>query len=98
MKNKSKMKDNLKEIKSMTVNLKTTASQTNVNNNELMDIYEQHIFAHSLIDYEEPVDEWNMRDILPAFPSRSCYVPIPPDCGSSVSSRDYDNKGQKIKK
>lgn len=95
MVNKSKLKD---DLKSMVGDLKTAANQTNENDNELVDIYEQHSFEHSLIDYNEPVNEWNMRDILPAFPSRNCYIPIPPDCGSSVSSRGYDNKGQKIKK
>lgn len=93
MVDKSKLKD---DLKSMVGDLKTAANKTN--DNELVDIYEQHSFEHALIDYNEPVDEWNMRDILPAFPSRNCYIPIPPDSGSSVSLRDYDNKGQKIKK
>lgn len=54
---------------------------------EFVEIYEQHSFVNSLIDFEEEVDEWNSRDILPAFPTKNCYIPIPPDSGSSSGMR-----------
>lgn len=100
MTNKSKMKKNLKKLKklkSMVTDLKAVAIKAREKDNELIDIYEQHIFEHSLINFDEPFDEWNMRDILPAFPSRNCYIPIPPDSGSSSGMRD-DYKSPKIKK
>lgn len=78
MVDKSKLKD---DLKSMVGDLKTAANQTNEKANELVDIYERHSFEHALIDYNEPVDEWNMRDILPAFPTKKCCIPIPPDSG-----------------
>ena len=43
--------------------------------------------VNSLIDFVEDVDEWNSRDILPAFPKKSCYIPIPTDNSSSSSMR-----------
>lgn len=54
---------------------------------ELVEIYEQYSFVNSLIDFEEEVNEWNCRDILPAFPTKNCYLPIPPDSGSSSGKR-----------
>lgn len=90
---KSRIKDDLRELKSMAQDLKTVTNKTKGDDNEFIITEEQHCFEHSLIDFEEPVDEYNMRDILPAFPSRTCYIPIPPTSGSTVSSR-----GEKIKK
>lgn len=59
----------------------------NVSENKLINVYEQHIFVNSLIDFEEEVDEWNSREILPAFLTKNCYIPIPPDSGSSSGIR-----------
>ena len=39
--------------------------------------YGKHIFVNSLIDFDEEVDEWNNRDILPAMVIKNCYIPIP---------------------
>lgn len=73
---------------------KPIAQNSVANNNEiekqeeLTIVYEQHIFENEgLIPFNEEVDEYNSRDILPAFPNRNCYVPIPPDCGSSSKMR-----------
>ncbi len=46
-------------------------------NTERISIYEQHYFVNSLVDFEEDIDMWDNRDILPAFPKRECYIPIP---------------------
>lgn len=55
---------------------------------ELTSDYEQHLFeSEGLIPFNEEVDEYNSRDILPAFPNRNCYIPIPPDSGSSSKLR-----------
>ena len=62
-------------------------TEGNNDSDELVEIYEQHSFVNSLIDFEEEVDEWNSRDIFPAFPTKNCYIPIPPDSGSSSGMR-----------
>lgn len=62
-------------------------AEGNNNSDKFVEIYEQHVFVNSLIDFEEEADEWNSRDILPAFPTRNCYIPIPPDSGSSSGMR-----------
>ncbi len=54
---------------------------------ELIEIYEQHVFENSLIDFNEEMNEWNSRDILPALAVKNCYIPIPPDSGSSSGRR-----------
>lgn len=49
---------------------------------ELTSDYEQHLFENEgLIPFNEEVDEYNSRDILPAFPKIKCCIPIPPDSG-----------------
>lgn len=58
-----------------------TIEGNNTSEEKLVDIYEQHNFVNSLIDFEEEADEWNNRNILPAFPTRRCCVPIPSDSG-----------------
>lgn len=80
MVDKAKMKDDLRELKSMTEDLKTATVQAK-DDNELIDIEEQHCFFHTLIDFMEPVDEYSSRGILPAFPNKKCCIPIPSDSG-----------------
>ena len=76
----------LKKGETMEASLKTNA-HNNSFEGELVNIYEQYSFVNSLIDFEEDIDEWNSRNILPAFPTKNCYIPIPPDSGSSRGMR-----------
>ena len=89
---KSKMKDSLKELKSVATDLKNIANNTEKEDNELIVIDEQYTFEHSLINFEEPVDEFNMRNIYPAFPTNSLYIPFPPDNGQFIDCSHFNGK------
>lgn len=41
----------------------------------------QYNFEHTLIDFNEPIDSYNSRDIYPAIEIKTMYIPIPPDSG-----------------
>lgn len=60
---------------------------SNVSDNQLVNVYEQYVFVNSLIDFDEEMNEWNSRDILPAIAIKNCYIPTPPDSGSSSGIR-----------
>lgn len=47
----------------------------------LVDVVEEHHFEHSLIDFHEPMDEYNSRELLPAIKIKHFNAPIPPDSG-----------------
>lgn len=76
MVDKSKMKDDLKQLKSIAEDLKSATVQTK-DDNWLVDIYEQYNFEHSLIT----ANEFNSSYILSAFPYKNCCLPIPSDSG-----------------
>lgn len=50
----------------------------------LVDVVQEHHFEHTLIDFNEPIDQYNSRDILPAIKIKTKNVPIPPDSGFFV--------------
>lgn len=76
MVDKAKMKDDLKELKSIAEDLKTVTAQTK-DDNGLVDIYEQNNFEHSFI----VANGFNSSDIFSAFPYKNCCLPIPIDSG-----------------
>lgn len=49
----------------------------------LVDVDQEYHFEHALINFDEPVNQYNSRDILPAIKIKTMYIPIPPDSGSS---------------
>lgn len=78
-----------KELEGSTITQNLSANNNEIKKQEeLTSVYEQHSFENEgLTHFNEEVDEFNSRDILPAFPTRNCYIPIPPDCGSSSKMR-----------
>ncbi len=60
---------------------------SNVPENTLVEVFDQNIFGNSLIDFDEEMNEWNSRDILPALAIKDWYIPIPPDSGFSSGIR-----------
>lgn len=49
----------------------------------LVDVVQEHHFEHALINFDEPMNQYNSRDPYPAIKIKTMNVPIPPDSGSS---------------
>ena len=51
------------------------------------DSISKHCFEHAgLVDFNEPVDMWNNRDILPAMVIKNCYIPVPMDDDEKIKT------------
>ena len=71
------MRDEIMELRAEIMELFSDEVEKN-NDIDISVSYGKHCFEHAgLVDFNEPVDIWNNRDILPAMVIKNCYIPIP---------------------
>lgn len=57
----------------------------------LVDVIRENHFEHALIDFNEPMNQYNNRDIYPAINIQNCYIPSPSYNGSSYQFHKNKN-------
>ncbi|MCI9435244.1 MAG: hypothetical protein HFI86_08265 [Bacilli bacterium] len=53
----------------------------------LVDVVQEHHFEHALINFDEPMNQYNSRDPYPAINIQNCYIPSPSYSSSSYQLR-----------